>query len=152
MDKRKIEEAIDHSKLAFTREPSADALRWLTMVRKVVVIYGVMNAIVLGSVVVTAATGGLVNTFMWVRAGILLAATPLLYRWSVGVEHGRTPAYQRLRKVSTVLPIALVVIDFIPGVCPSWYAWLQVCVAVTLFAMAGVLYRRDVRGLFLGGA
>ncbi|WP_405058210.1 hypothetical protein OG474_36480 [Kribbella sp. NBC_01505] len=106
-------------------------------VRKCLGLYGVASAVVLSVVIANAATQGSVSTFMWVRSVLLLAVTPLLYRLAA-----RDP--QRLRTVATVLPIAIVVVDLIPGVCPVWFAALQAASALPLIAVAVMMRRRTV--------
>lgn len=84
-----------------------------------------MNVIVLVVVIVSWATDGSTSTFMWVRALILLAATPLLLVLIRKARRGSQAALERVRLVSTVLPVAIVLVDLIPGVCPAWYAAMQ---------------------------
>ncbi|MHA7987674.1 hypothetical protein ACX9R5_17905 [Rathayibacter sp. CAU 1779] len=112
---------------------------------KCVWIFGVWNAVLLVVLVASAATGGAPSTFMWVRAGILLAVAPLLVKLARNAEGGRHAARRRLRTVSVILPIAVVVIDFIPGVAPVWYSVLQGTGALLLVPVA-VLMTRAARG------
>jgi hypothetical protein len=113
-------------------------------VKKCTVIFGVASAIVLATVAAIALLHGSVSTFMWVRAGILLAATPVLYRLAVRASQGARKSFARLRVVTTVLPVAIVVVDLIPGVCPVWYAGMQAVSAVPLIGIAVVTRRRVV--------
>lgn len=110
--------------------------------RKSVLLFGVVSAIVLATVAAVALTGGSVNTFMWVRAVILLLAAPLLHRLAVRAER---KSLERLRVVTTILPIAIVGVDLIPGVCPPWYTVMQAVSAVPLIAVAVITRRRVVR-------
>ncbi|MGA8118072.1 MAG: hypothetical protein WCA46_30940 [Actinocatenispora sp.] len=110
--------------------------------RKCIVIFGVMSAIVVATVATTMLAHGSVNTFMWVRAGILLAVTPFLHRLAVRASRGMRKHLDRLRTISTVLPIAIVAVDLIPGVCPVWYAAMQGASAVPLVAIAVITRRR----------
>jgi hypothetical protein len=57
-----------------------------------------------------------------------------------------------LRVVTAVLPIAIVVVDLIPGVCPGWYAAMQAASAVPLVAVAVIARRRAPRTAFPEGA
>jgi hypothetical protein len=117
-------------------------------VRKCIVIFGVASAVVLATVAATALAGGVVNTFMWVRAGVLLLAAPLSYRWAVRASRGAGQKVERLRTASTILPVAIVVVDLIPGVCPVWYAGMQAVSAVPLVAVAVLTRRRVVKAAF----
>ncbi|MFF1816528.1 hypothetical protein ACFVWG_04485 [Kribbella sp. NPDC058245] len=105
-------------------------------VKKCIGLYGVASAVVLSVVIATAATHGTVNTFMWVRSVLLLAVTPVLYRLSA----------QRLRTLTTVLPIAIIGVDLIPGVCPVWFAALQAASVIPLIAVAVMIRRQPAEG------
>ncbi|WP_081594059.1 hypothetical protein [Nocardia brasiliensis] len=121
------------------------------MVKKCIVIFGVISAVVLATVAAIAAAHGLVNTFMWVRAGLLLLVTPLFYRLAVLASRGGRKSLERLRIVTTILPIAIVVVDLIPGVCPVWYAGMQAVSAVPLIVIA-VRTRRVMHTALPAGA
>jgi hypothetical protein len=108
----------------------------LSLVRKLVGIYGVVSVLVLATVAVVVMAHGSVSEFMWIRAGILLAVAPLLYRFAVRAGNGETRSLERLRGVSLVLPIAIIGIDLIPGMCPVWYTALQAGSALALVAVA----------------
>jgi hypothetical protein len=97
---------------------------------KCVKLYGAVCAITLGTVAVVAAAGPSVTTFMWVRAVLLLAITPVLYRMAARRR------FERLRTVAVVLPVAIVGVDLIPGVCPVWYAGMQAIAALALVGVA----------------
>ncbi|HEY1530940.1 MAG TPA: hypothetical protein VGF80_09000 [Galbitalea sp.] len=108
----------------------------LSNVRKLVVIYAVVGVILLATMATVALLHGSVSTFMWVRAGILLAAAVPLYRWTADARRGLVASFDRLRKVSLILPIAIVAVDLVPGICPGWYASLQGVSALALVAVA----------------
>ena len=105
-------------------------------VTKCVTLFGVVGAIVLGTAAVMALTGHETTSFMWVRGAILLAVTPLIYRMAVHASQGSAQAFNRLRTVSTVAPIAIIGVDLIPGLCPAWYAVLQGLSALALTGVA----------------
>lgn len=101
-------------------------------------IYGVLTAVALLAVVVMATTGHPVNTFMWVRGILLPLIAVALYRLDVA---GSRRAFERVRGVATVLPIAIIGVDLIPGVCPLWYAVMQAVCMLPVIVVA-VLSRR----------
>jgi len=113
----------------------------LDVVRKCLVLYGAVSTVVAATLVLVAATHGEVSTFMWVRAGILLLVALYLRRLARQASQGVAASVERLRLVTLVLPIAIVAVDLIPGVCPVWYAGMQAVSAVPLVAVA-VLTRR----------
>ncbi|MFE2929030.1 hypothetical protein [Streptomyces sp. NPDC059278] len=92
-------------------------------------LYGALGATALVAVVAVAGSGHPVNTFMWVRAALLPLIAVLLHRMTVSASRGSRRAFERVSSVAVVMPIAIVGVDLIPGVCPLWYAVAQtVCV------------------------
>jgi hypothetical protein len=120
----------------------------LDAARKCIVIFGVAGAVVVAIVAAKALGHSPVNTFMWVRSVILLVIAPVLYRFAVSASNGSRGAFDRLRFVSLVLPIAIVVVDLIPGVCPVWYAAVQGASAIPLIAVAVITRRQPLRWAF----
>ena len=118
------------------------------LAKKLIVIYGVAGAILLGTLVVIVVAGGDSSTFMWVRASILLALTPLLSRLAMRAEQGRTSSLERLRLLATVVPVAIIGVDLIPGVCPTWYAAMQAVSALALVPIAFLMRRPEIRAAF----
>jgi hypothetical protein len=116
-------------------------------VRKSLALYGVICALVLGTVAVVSFTGHSVSAFMWIRGVILLAVAPLLYRMAGQAARGGRRSFKRLETVTAILPIAIIVVDLIPGVCPAWYAAMQAIAALPLIAVA-VMTRRQLRSVF----
>ncbi|WP_163511569.1 hypothetical protein [Fodinicola acaciae] len=116
-------------------------------IRKSIALYGVVSAIVLGTVAaLTLATNLHGTPFMWIRGGILLALTPLLLRWASRAARGDRGALKRLTVITTTLPVAVIGIDLIPGMCPTWYAVMQgisvlPLIAVTILARGTHLRR-----------
>jgi hypothetical protein len=116
--------------------------------RKCLVIFGVASAVVLGVVGAKSLSHDPVNTFMWVRSVILLALAPVFYQLALRAASGSRNAFGRLRLLSTVLPLAIVVVDLIPGVCPVWYAAVQGASAIPLIAVAVITRREPLRSAF----
>jgi hypothetical protein len=70
---------------------------------------------------------------------------PASQRWLAA--KGSRPAYLRVRIISVVVPIAVVVID-ITGALPLWFAVLQIAGAVALAPMAFIVNRSVLRAAF----
>ncbi|RFU43256.1 hypothetical protein DZF91_02070 [Actinomadura logoneensis] len=119
-------------------------------VKKYVVLYGAVNAITLGTVAVMASTGHEASSFMWIRGVVLLVAAPVLYRMVVRAAQGSAKAFERVRTVSTVLPVAIVAVDLVPGLCPPWYAVLQGLSALALVGVAVLTRTRARTDRFVG--
>ncbi|GAU68777.1 hypothetical protein SSP35_09_00200 [Streptomyces sp. NBRC 110611] len=116
--------------------------------RTSVVLYGVISAIVLGTVAVLAFGGQSVTSFMWVRSAILLAVSVLIHRMVVSAAQGSRRAYERVRTLTVILPIAIIGVDLIPGLCPSWFAVMQGVSALALVLAATVTRGAQLRTVF----
>ncbi|MGW1124882.1 hypothetical protein [Streptomyces sp. NPDC002526] len=102
-----------------------EALRALASARRSITLYGALTATALAAVVVVAATGHTVNTFMWVRAVLLPVIAYVLHRITASAEAGSRRAFDRVSTLAVIMPIAIIGVDLIPGVCPPWYAVTQ---------------------------
>ncbi|MFF4779216.1 hypothetical protein [Microtetraspora fusca] len=117
-------------------------------VKKCITLFGTVSAIVLGTVAVMAFTGHEATSFMWIRGAIMLAVTPLIYRMAVRASEGSYKAFDRVRTLSTILPVAITGVDLIPGLCPAWYAVLQGLSALALIAVAFITCGSALRAAF----
>lgn len=123
----------------------ADVWEAFDTIKKCLVIFGVMSGIVLATDAAVALAHGPVSSFMWVRAGIMLLVAPVLYRLAARASHGAQKAFDRLRTVSLILPIAIIVVDLIPGVAPAWYAGMQGVSALAVLGVAVMMRRGALR-------
>ncbi|MFD7582117.1 hypothetical protein [Kitasatospora sp. NPDC059817] len=102
-------------------------------------VYGALGAVAFLAVVAVAGSGHPVNTFMWVRAVLLPVVAVLLHRLAVAASRGSRRAFERLGALTVIMPIAIIGVDLIPGVCPPWYAAVQtVCMLPVLRAAVTV--------------
>ncbi|QKW24532.1 hypothetical protein HUT16_28285 [Kitasatospora sp. NA04385] len=120
----------------------------LDTVRTCLTLFGAVGAIVLATVAVMAATGHQTSAFMWVRGAILFLATFLLHRYLGRARAGDAKAFDRLRTLSVVSPIAVIGVDLVPGLCPAWYAVLQGLSALALVGVAFLTRGAVLRAAF----
>ncbi|MFD7643848.1 hypothetical protein ACFV4P_24685 [Kitasatospora sp. NPDC059795] len=114
--------------------------RAFATVRTAVALHGALAVATLAAVAAVAATGHQANTFMWVRAVLLPLVAVLLHRQATAAATGSRRAFDRLRTVTLVMPIAVVAVDLIPGICPLWYTAAQT--ATVLPALCATLLTR----------
>jgi len=126
----------------------ASVARDFDLATKLIVIYGVAGAILIGALMVIVVAGGEPSVLMWVRSTILLAMMPFLSMFAVRAEQGRTSSLQRLRLLTTVLPVVIIGVDLIPGVCPTWYAAMQAVSALALAPIGFLTRRPEIRDAF----
>lgn len=113
-------------------------------------IYGALSILVLLANVVLAAIGreDEVSTFMWARSSIIVASAPFFYWLTINASRGAQAAYRRVRIISIILPIAVVVVDLIPGVSPPWFTICQSVCALPLAAVAFIVNTPHLRRTF----
>jgi hypothetical protein len=104
-------------------------------------VFGAWNTVVLVIVIASAIAGAAPSAFMWVRAGILVAAAPVLVRLARKASRAGGTALERLRATAGILPVAVIAVDAIPGVAPLWYAVLQGIGALLLVPVAVIAWR-----------
>lgn len=119
-----------------------------TTVKLSITVYGALTALGLVAVIVAAISGHPVNTFMWVRAVLLPAVAVLLYRMTISASRGSRRAFERVRALATLMPIAIVGIDLIPGVCPPWYAVMQAVCMLPIVSVAFITRRSALGAAF----
>ncbi|WKU48890.1 hypothetical protein Q3V23_35190 [Streptomyces sp. VNUA116] len=114
-------------------------------------IYVALTAAALLAVIVVAGTGHTVNTFMWVRAVLLPVMAVLIHRVTASAARGSRRAFERLSTLAVVMPIAIIVVDLIPGVCPPWYAVMQVVCMLPVIGVAFITRGSALRAAFPKG-
>ncbi|SHG86229.1 hypothetical protein [Streptoalloteichus hindustanus] len=116
--------------------------------KKFIGVYGVFSALVLVLVILFSVMGRDVTSFMWGRAGGVLASALISY-WLAGrAARGARSAYLRVRIISVVAPIAIIAIDSIPGALPPWFAVMQIGGAIALLPATFIINRPDIRAAF----
>lgn len=120
--------------------------------KKYVGLFGAVSAIVFVTVAVVAFTGHTTTTFMWVRAGVLLVLAPVLSRMTARASQGSRSSFERVRTLSVILPIAIIGVDLIPGLCPVWYAVMQGLSALGLIGAAVITRGSVLRVAFPKGS
>jgi hypothetical protein len=116
--------------------------------RNSIKVYGALSAVALLMVIVMSSSGHLVNTFMWVRAVLLPVVALLIYRMTVSSSRGSRRAFERVSALALIMPIAIIGVDLIPGVCPPWYAVMQVVCMLPIIRLAFVTRSSALRSAF----
>ncbi|MFD8542947.1 hypothetical protein [Streptomyces sp. NPDC059649] len=120
--------------------------------KNLVAAYGALSAAVLITVAVLALTGHPVTSFMWGRSGGMLGSAAVIYWMTVLAARGTRWAYLRVRILTVLMPIAIIGVDMIPGICPPWFALSQAASALPLAAAAFLSNGSRLRAAFPKGA
>ncbi|GAB3878716.1 hypothetical protein [Microbispora bryophytorum] len=118
------------------------------LAKKCVALSGMICGITLATVAVLSIADHMETPFMWVRAVILLAIAPMLHRMIVRASQGSRRSFDRMRTISVTMPIAIIGVDLIPGICPAWYAVMQAMSVLPLVAVAFILNGSGPRAAF----
>jgi hypothetical protein len=116
--------------------------------RRCATLYGALGATALAAVVALAAGGQTINTFMWVRAVLLPVVAAVVHRMAGSAANGSRRSFERLSTLAAVMPVAVVGVDLIPGVCPLWYAALQAVCVLPVVRIACLTRGRVLRAAF----
>lgn len=141
----------DHDHDTGAREAQDPASReTFDTVRTCAGLYGALCAVVLVALAVLVCGGRPVSPFLWVRAAVLLALAPVIRRSATRAAQGVRRGYERVRTLTPVMPVAIVGVDLIPGVCPAWYAAAQAGCALPLIVAAFLTRGSGPRAAFPG--
>ncbi|MET9294893.1 hypothetical protein [Streptomyces sp. NPDC003077] len=122
--------------------------RAFATMKTLITVYGALGGVVLATVVVLALTGHPVTSFLWGRSAAVLASAAVVYWLTVRASRGARWAYVRVRVIAIVMPIAIVGIDLIPGICPPWFAVAQAICALPVVAIAFLVNGPGPRAAF----
>ncbi|MGW1839735.1 hypothetical protein [Streptomyces sp. NPDC002067] len=114
-------------------------------------VYGLLSAAALLAVVAVSISGHTVNTFMWVRAVLLPVVAVLIHRMTGSASRGSRRAFERVRALAVIMPIAIIGVDLIPGVCPPWYAVMQTVCMLPVIRVAFLTRGSALRAAFPKG-
>lgn len=74
----------------------------------------------LAAIIVLQNDPAIVNTAVWIRGTIVVASATLMFVFAIRALHGSERAHLRVRIISAVMFVAIVVIIALPGTFPVW--------------------------------
>jgi hypothetical protein len=93
---------------------------------------------------------GAVNAAVWTRGTIVVASALLTFLFAVRTARGSRRAYLRLRLVSAIMVVAIVVIIALPGTFPLWMKIEQGVCGLLLIGVIVIVNGRRLRASFAG--
>ncbi|MFD4763293.1 hypothetical protein ACFWOJ_31920 [Streptomyces sp. NPDC058439] len=114
-------------------------------------LYGRVRALFVTVLAISIATLGIAaliggNAAVWIRSIIVTAIAAVLISLAGKASRGSRAAYLRMRLMSTVAPLAMMIIIALPhDGFPIWMKVEQAVVGVLLLAVAVMVGRKDVR-------
>jgi hypothetical protein len=67
---------------------------------------------------------------------------------AVSGSRGSRRAFERVSALAVIMPIAIIAVDLIPGVCPPWYAVMQVVCLLPIIRVAVITRGSAQRSAF----
>ncbi|GIH67175.1 hypothetical protein [Microbispora siamensis] len=108
--------------------------------------YAAVSLLTLVAVIVFRHDATMVTTAVWVRGTLVAAGSLLTLFFAFRAAHGDRRMLLRLRVVTAVMLVAIVVIIALPGTFPLWFKFEQgICGLLLLPVVVQINRRRPVR-------
>ncbi|MEU7879479.1 hypothetical protein [Microbispora bryophytorum] len=106
--------------------------------------YAAVSLLTLVAMIVFRHDATMVTTEVWVRGVIVAAGSLLTLLFAVRAARGDRRMLLRLRVVTAVMLVAIVVIIALPGIFPLWFKLEQGVCGLLLLAVVAQINRRSV--------
>jgi hypothetical protein len=106
--------------------------------------YAAVSLLTLVAMIVFRHDATMVTTEVWVRGAIVAAGSLLTLSFAVRAARGERRMLLRLRVVTAVMLVAIVVIIALPGIFPLWFKLEQGVCGLLLLAVVVQINRRSV--------
>ncbi|WP_427887282.1 hypothetical protein ACQHIV_30375 [Kribbella sp. GL6] len=124
---------------------SASALR---SVQLLVTGYVAISVLTLIAIIVLRNHSTVVNAAVWIRGTIVVGSSLLTFLFARSAAKGSHRGYLRLRIVSAVMLVAIVVIIALPGTFPLWMKGEQAVCGLLLLGVTLVVNSKHLRSVF----
>jgi len=129
-------------------ELQANSPKAFSLVKALLVGYLAVSVLTLAAIVLLRNDASVVNPAVWIRGTIVAASSVLTLAFAAGAARGSRGAYRRLRVITAVMPVAIVVIIALPGTFPLWMKLEQAVCGVLLLGVVAVVNGRVMRASF----
>jgi len=126
---------------------SAAALR---SVQLLVIAYLALSVLTLAAIIALRNDAAAVNDAVWTRGTIVVASALLTFAFARRAARGSKKGFLRLRIVSAVMLVAIVVIIALPGTFPLWMKFEQGVCGLLLLGVALIVNGKHLRSVFTG--
>lgn len=129
-------------------ELEVNSPRAFSIVKALLVGYLAVSVLTLAAIVLLRNDASVVNPAVWIRGTIVAASSVLTLAFAAGAARGSRGAYRRLRIITAVMPVAIVVIIALPGTFPLWMKVEQAVCGVLLLGVVAIVNGRAMRTSF----
>jgi hypothetical protein len=117
-------------------------------VRALIGVYLALSVLTVVAVVLLRNHHSMVTSAVWVRTSIVVASSLLMAVFAARAARGSRRAFLRLRLVSAIMVVAIVVIIAIPGSFPVWLKVEQGVCGLVLLGVVAVVNGKHLRSAF----
>jgi hypothetical protein len=121
------------------------ALRTVTML---VGGYLGLSVLTLGAIILFRDDPAIVSIAIWIRGSLVVASAILLFLAALRASSGDSRAFMRVRLISAIVLIAIVVIIALPGTFPLWLKVEQAVCGLLLLGVVLLVNGRRLRTYF----
>ncbi len=112
--------------------------------------YLTISVLTLIAIIVLRNHSGIVNAAVWIRGSIVVGSAALMTMFAARTGRGSGRAYFRLRLVSAIMVVAIVVIIALPGTFPLWMKVEQGVCGLILLGVVFLVNGKHLRSVFAG--
>jgi hypothetical protein len=129
-------------------ELEANSPKAFSLVKALLFGYLAVSVLTLAAIVLLRNDASVVNPAVWIRGSIVAASSVLTLAFAAAAARGSRGAYRRLRIITAVMPVAIVVIIALPGTFPLWMKVEQAVCGVLLLGVVAIVNGRTIRTAF----
>lgn len=107
-----------------------------------------ISVLTLVAIIVFRNNPAIVNIAVWIRGSIVVASATLMFVFAVRASAGAARAFLRVRLISAIMLVAIVVIIALPGTFPLWMKLEQAICGLLLLFVVILVNGRRLRAFF----
>ena len=131
-----------------TEEHHARSHAALRTVSALVGTYLGISALTLVAIILFRSNPAIVNTAVWIRGSIVVASATLMFIFARRASGGAPRAFLRVRLISAIMLVAIVVIIALPGTFPLWMKLEQAVCGLLLLVVVILVNGKRLRSFF----
>ncbi|MFE0020904.1 hypothetical protein [Amycolatopsis sp. NPDC059021] len=128
----------------------SDVKSALRTVKTLVGLYTALSLLTLVAIILLRNRADLVTDAVWIRGTIVAVTALLMFSFAIRTGQGRSRAFLRLRLVSGIMLVAIVVIIALPGAFPTWMKIEQGVCGLLLLGVVFLVNGPRLRSVFSG--
>jgi len=103
------------------------------------------------AIILLRANPAIVNDAVWIRGSIVVASAAFMFFFALRASSGAPRAFLRVRVISAIMLVAIVVIIALPGIFPLWMKLEQAVCGLLLLGVVVLVNGPRLRSFFAAG-